>query len=63
MRADGIKLRWRRADAGGTVKHEYEAKFLSIDLARFGSVDGIYKTELGRDILAEPTLLFASVTE
>ena len=45
------------------MKHEYEAKFLSIDLARFGSVDGIYKTELGRDILAEPTLLFASVTE
>jgi adenylate cyclase, class 2 len=28
--------------------------------ARFGSVDEIYKTELGRDILAEPTLLFAS---
>jgi adenylate cyclase, class 2 len=29
--------------------------------ARFGSVDEIYKTELGRDILAEPTLLFATV--
>jgi adenylate cyclase, class 2 len=28
--------------------------------ARFGSVDEIYKTELGRDILAEPTLLFAN---
>ncbi|MGH4029363.1 class IV adenylate cyclase [Actinomycetota bacterium Odt1-20B] len=27
--------------------------------ARFGSVDLIYKSELGRDILAEPTLLFA----
>lgn len=27
--------------------------------ARFGSVDEIYKSELGRDILAEPTLLFA----
>jgi adenylate cyclase, class 2 len=28
--------------------------------ARFGSVDEIYKTELGRDILAEPTLFFAN---
>ena len=27
--------------------------------ARFGSVDLIYKSELNRDILAEPTLLFA----
>ncbi len=27
--------------------------------ARFGNVDGIYKSEAGRDILAEPTLLFA----
>lgn len=27
--------------------------------ARFGSVDEIYKSEMGRDILAEPTLLFA----
>jgi adenylate cyclase class 2 len=27
--------------------------------ARFGSVDEIYKSELGRDILAEPTLLFS----
>ncbi|MGV9389232.1 class IV adenylate cyclase [Streptomyces olivaceus] len=26
--------------------------------ARFGSVDEIYKSEAGRDILAEPTLLF-----
>jgi adenylate cyclase, class 2 len=26
---------------------------------RFGSVDAIYKSEAGRDILAEPTLLFA----
>jgi adenylate cyclase, class 2 len=31
--------------------------------ARFGSVDEIYKTELGRDILAEPTLLFASYSD
>jgi adenylate cyclase, class 2 len=28
--------------------------------ARFGSVDEIYKTETGRDILSEPTLLFAT---
>jgi adenylate cyclase, class 2 len=28
--------------------------------ARFGSVDEIYKSELGRDILAESTLLFAN---
>ncbi|MFJ4697225.1 adenylate cyclase, class 2 [Streptomyces sp. TverLS-915] len=27
--------------------------------ARFGSVDGIYKSEAGRDILSEPTLLFS----
>ncbi|MFF3665040.1 class IV adenylate cyclase [Microtetraspora malaysiensis] len=27
--------------------------------ARFGSVDEIYKSEIGRDILAEPTLLFS----
>ncbi|MEV8631459.1 hypothetical protein AB0395_07355 [Streptosporangium sp. NPDC051023] len=27
--------------------------------ARFGSVDEIYKSEMGRDILAEPTLLFS----
>jgi adenylate cyclase, class 2 len=32
---------------------------LDYDRARFGSVDEIYKTEMGRDILAEPTLLFA----
>jgi adenylate cyclase, class 2 len=36
---------------------------LDYSRARFGSVDEIYQTELGRDILAEPTLLFASVTE
>lgn len=29
--------------------------------ARFGSVDEIYRSEVGRDILAEPTLLFAGV--
>ncbi|MCA1217632.1 class IV adenylate cyclase [Streptomyces sp. 8L] len=27
--------------------------------ARFGSVDEVYKSEMGRDILAEPTLLFS----
>ncbi|WP_247746743.1 class IV adenylate cyclase [Streptomyces oryzae] len=32
---------------------------LDYDEARFGSIDLIYKSELGRDILAEPTLLFA----
>ncbi|MGQ4514591.1 CYTH domain-containing protein [Streptomyces sp. DW26H14] len=28
--------------------------------ARFGSVDEVYKSEMGRDILAEPTLLFSA---
>ncbi|WP_194838807.1 class IV adenylate cyclase [Nocardia sp. XZ_19_369] len=31
--------------------------------ARFGSVDEIYKIEVGRDILVEPTLLFADSTK
>lgn len=37
------------------------ADLLGLDYARarFGSVDAIYRSELGRDILAEPTLLFA----
>ncbi|QNE75976.1 CYTH domain-containing protein [Streptomyces finlayi] len=37
------------------------AALLGLDYseARFGSVDEIYKSESGRDILAEPTLLFA----
>jgi adenylate cyclase, class 2 len=37
------------------------AALLALDYseARFGSVDEIYKSEAGRDILAEPTLLFA----
>ena len=35
---------------------------LDYSQARFGSVDEIYKSELGRDILAEPTLLFANGT-
>lgn len=32
---------------------------LDYSTARFGSVDEIYRSESGRDILAEPTLLFA----
>ncbi|MEU5148447.1 class IV adenylate cyclase [Streptomyces yangpuensis] len=37
------------------------AELLELDYteARFGSVDEIYKSEAGRDILAEPTLLFS----
>lgn len=37
------------------------AALLSLDYtkARFGSVDAVYKSEADRDILAEPTLLFA----
>jgi adenylate cyclase, class 2 len=37
------------------------ASLLGLDYAeaRFGSVDEIYKSEIGRDILTEPTLLFA----
>ncbi|MFJ2645809.1 class IV adenylate cyclase [Streptomyces sp. NPDC087420] len=37
------------------------AALLELDYseARFGSIDEIYKSEAGRDILAEPTLLFA----
>ncbi|WP_405502532.1 class IV adenylate cyclase [Streptomyces anulatus] len=37
------------------------AALLNLDYAeaRFGSVDEIYKSEAGRDILAEPTLLFS----
>ncbi|MFM9608066.1 CYTH domain-containing protein [Streptomyces niveiscabiei] len=38
------------------------AALLELDYARarFGSVDEIYKSEAGRDILAEPTLLFSA---
>ncbi|CAG7643446.1 class IV adenylate cyclase [Actinacidiphila bryophytorum] len=41
------------------------ADLLGLDYtqARFGSVDAIYQTELGRDILAEPTLLFGHRTQ
>ncbi|MFM9446223.1 class IV adenylate cyclase [Streptomyces acidiscabies] len=38
------------------------AALLQLDYAqaRFGSVDEVYKSEAGRDILAEPTLLFSA---
>ncbi|MFF0530634.1 hypothetical protein ACFYT3_19820 [Nocardia amikacinitolerans] len=36
---------------------------LDYSAARFGSVDEIYKTEVGRDILTEPTLLFNDVPQ
>lgn len=45
-----------------SVRQAAAALGLDYSQARFGSVDEIYKTELGRDILAEPTLLFASDT-
>jgi adenylate cyclase class 2 len=41
------------------VKEAVAGLGLDYDQARFGSIDLIYKSELGRDILAEPTLLFA----
>jgi adenylate cyclase class 2 len=46
-----------------SVRQAAAALGLDYSQARFGSVDEIYKTELGRDILAEPTLLFASDTD
>ncbi|MFD7548640.1 class IV adenylate cyclase [Streptomyces sp. NPDC059816] len=41
------------------------AALLELDYseARFGSVDEIYKSETGRDILTEPTLLFADAAQ
>lgn len=36
---------------------------LDYDEARFGSVDALYRSEAGRDILAEPTLLFSDASE
>jgi adenylate cyclase class 2 len=44
-----------------SVKEAAASLGLDYSNARFGSVDEIYKSELGRDILAEPTLLFADV--
>ncbi len=43
-----------------SVRQAAAALGLDYSQARFGSVDEIYKTELGRDILVEPTLLFAN---
>jgi adenylate cyclase class 2 len=40
------------------VRQAAAAAGLDYATARFGSVDEIYQSELGRDILAEPTLLF-----
>jgi adenylate cyclase class 2 len=42
-----------------SVRRAAAAVGLDYSKARFGSVDEIYKSEPGRDILAEPTLLFA----
>lgn len=46
-----------------SVRQAASAVGLDYTQARFGSVDEIYKTELDRDILAEPTLLFANANE
>lgn len=42
-----------------SVRHAAALLELDYSEARFGSVDEIYKSETGRDILTEPTLLFA----
>ena len=47
----------------GSVRQAAVAVGLDFGAARFGSVDEIYQSEIGRDILAEPTLLFASSEE
>jgi hypothetical protein len=47
---------------GASVREAVRILGLDYSQARFGSVDEIYKSELGRDILAEPTLLFANET-
>ena len=44
-----------------TVRQAAAMLGLDHSMARFGSVDEIYRSESGRDILAEPTLLFADV--
>jgi adenylate cyclase, class 2 len=46
-----------------SVRRAAAAVGLDYSQGRFGSVDEIYKSELGRDILAEPTLLFADAGE
>lgn len=42
-----------------SVRQAADLLGLDYSQARFGSVDEIYKCEAGRDILAEPTLLFS----
>jgi adenylate cyclase, class 2 len=42
-----------------SVRQAAAAIDLDFGAARFGSVDEIYRSEIGRDILAEPTLLFS----
>ncbi|MFF7406629.1 class IV adenylate cyclase [Streptomyces murinus] len=42
-----------------SVRQAADLLGLDYSQARFGSVDEIYKSEAGRDILAEPTLLFS----
>ena len=46
-----------------SVRQAAAAVGLDYAQARFGSVDEIYKSETGRDILAEPTLLFANAND
>jgi adenylate cyclase class 2 len=46
-----------------SVHHATGLMGLDYAEARFGSVDEIYQSEMGRDILAEPTLLFADAGE
>jgi adenylate cyclase class 2 len=43
-----------------SVRRAAAAVGLGYSQARFGSVDEIYRSELGRDILSEPALLFAN---
>lgn len=46
-----------------SVRQAAAAVGLDYAQARFGSVDEIYKSETERDILAEPTLLFANAND
>jgi hypothetical protein len=48
---------------GGRLREAAAVLGLDYSRARFGSVDEIYKSELGRDILAEATLIFANADE
>jgi len=46
-----------------SVRQAAAAVELDYAVARFGNVDEIYQSEMGRDILAEPTLLFAGASD